>query len=160
MADTIVKINTWACPNCDYMQYNNPANEVEMNQIFFEDRYAGRPTQACPACYAGENAQHTKGIHYLESISGVDLSRLGQKQTASDATLEGIQVPDLDENGDTIQIQTGSRWELQVDQSTGAISSVEVPVYEPKMRNLTTQELADLKEQRDRSLDELEKVAV
>jgi len=50
------------------------------------------------------------------------------------------------------------RHPLAVDQSTGSVSSVEVPIMQSKMRDLTDDELSALKLQRDKSLDELEKV--
>ena len=150
-------ITTWACPNCEYKQYNDPANEQRMGEIFSEARYAGRPVGACPACWAGENAQRTKDEFYLESINGVDLSALGQTRVADDATLEATQVDDLDANGQPIMEPTGEV-RYQFDPMTGTINPVEV--MQPKMRSLTTAELAELKQQRNQNLDALEAVAV
>jgi hypothetical protein len=157
MADTIVTIKTWACPNCEYKQYHDPSNEVEMNDIFSEPRYAGRPLGACPACYAGENAQRTKQLSYLESISGSDLSALGQKNVADDATLEERRIPDMDENGQPIMEETGET-RYQFNPLTGQIDPVAVTA--PKMRPLTDDELAALKLQRNQNLDALSSIAV
>jgi hypothetical protein len=57
-------------------------------------------------------------------------------------------------------VQTGERQEIRVNQSTGAITSEAVPVYEPKMHSLTPQELTELKHKRDQSLDVLASIAV
>jgi hypothetical protein len=160
MADTLAAIQTWACPNCMYKQYHDPTNEQEMNAIFSEPRYWGRPVGACPACWAGENDQRTKGEFYLESINGTDLSSLGQRRVADDATLEAMTKPDLDANGQQIMEQVGEHYEMHIDQSTGGVGSVLVPDYAPKMRPLTDDELAELKAQRDQNLDALENVAV
>lgn len=159
MSDTIAKIKTWVCPNCRYSQYYSP-EDPRMDTDFAEARYAGRPSTACPACYAGENPQRIRGVYHLEVLAGGDLSLLGQRRVASDAVLEATLVPELDENGKPVMIQTGERYELRVNPDTGDIYSEAVPVYEPKMIPAPKQQVDELKLQRDQELDALASVAV
>jgi hypothetical protein len=79
---------------------------------------------------------------------------------ATDDDLAQVTEVETDANGQTVMEQIDERYELRVDQATGMIYTEAVPVYAPKLRELTTQELADLKEQRDRNLDTIEQIAV
>lgn len=158
MADTVAKMRTWACPNCEYKQFHDPSNEAEMNSIFREPVFQGRPLGACPACYSGRNAQRTAQLSMLGEISGVDLSALGERRVADDSTLESTTVIEVDQYGREVQEQVGETETLAIVEGKPAV--VTAPVYEPKMRSLTDEELAALKEQRDQNLDALEKVAV
>lgn len=64
-------------------------------------------------------------------------------QWSSQIMSEATRGEEADEHGDVIMAQTREHYELRVDQQTGSIYSKAVPVYEPEMRSLTTQELAD-----------------
>lgn len=156
MDTTIIKSETFVCAMCGYNQNFDPFVDGVMAAHFPE--FPGIPNGACPACYSGRNPDRT--MRDCQLFRAVDLSQLTVQTVASDATLEATEVPDLDTNGQQIMEQTGEHYELQVNQSTGAVGSVLVPDYAPKMRLQTTEELAALTLQRNQSLDELDKVAV
>lgn len=71
-----------------------------------------------------------------------------------DDNLEAQEVEDLDEHGNPIMIDSGEVTE-RIGIVDGAIAVIQEPVMVNKMRGLTTQELAELKEQRNRNLDSL-----
>lgn len=162
-----LKINTWGCA-CQYTQDFDPADAEKWNRHITSDvqlQEIGRrkaitepPQGKCPACWLGINDER---VVYNRDLFGVtDLGALSTTTSASDAELEGRMVEERDTQGNVVMVEAGSRYELRVNPDTGEIYSEPVPVYEPKMRPLTTQELADLKHQRDLNLDALEKVAV
>ncbi len=78
--------------------------------------------------------------------------------SASDIELQATKKPEVDTNGQPVLIQTGERERLDIINGVPAV--VTEPVMESKLRDLTDIELADLKLQRNQSLDVLEKVAV
>lgn len=163
MASTTALLKTYVCPNCQFKPDStyDPDSQEWLDAVFPEPRYADLPLGDCPACYAGENPQRQKMTSHLEPVSGIDLSHLlNQKTVASDAILEATQVPDLDENGQQIMVESGSHFEQQFDPQTGETNVVPVTDYSPKMRDLTDKELAALKLQRDQNLDALSAIAV
>ena len=141
-------IRTWKCENCIYSQDTDPTSIFQQHPSMFPNVPLGK----CPACYS-------KG---LESNFGVplDQSEMSIVNVATDETLASTTVQETDEYDQPVMIQTGERYELRVNQQTGEIYSEAVPVYEPKMRELTSQELAQLMQQRDDSLRTLEDIAV
>ena len=161
MPITTAKVKTWICQTCPYRwQFSGDAiastpydlTDAQLKEQFPEPQFAGLTTGKCPNCFL-------QGVTSPLGLS-VDISEMTEIIPATDDELGNQEVEELDANNQPIMVQTGSRWELSVDQATGKVGSVEVPVYEPKMRSLTTQELAELKQQRDQNLDALEKVAV
>ena len=154
---TNLVLKSWACPNCPYYQQFDPTDLHLVVQNFPE--CPDLPLGKCPACWMGKNPQKVKQTSEMGLMLSSEGSRL-QSNVASDDVLEAKEVPDTDQDGQPIMVQTGERYELRVNQSTGEIYSEPVPVYEPKMRSLTPQELAELKTQRDQNLDALEAVAV
>lgn len=150
---TIVKIKTWYCPSCGY----TAPSHVDSYGAKFLAKYPGVVAGGCPSC-----ATHPIERNHspLELLEGVDLDAMVRIESSGDAALEAMMVEDLDSNGEPIMIQTGERYELRVNPQTGEIYSEPVPVYEPKMRSLTPQELTELKTERDQNLDALESVAV
>jgi hypothetical protein len=147
---------TWGCEHCGYFQDFDPTVPGEQARRFPE--FPGIPDGACPACYSGRNEQKVQRASTLYQVT--DLTSATDVSVASDAELESRQVPELDANGQQVLEQVGERYELRVNQSTGEIYSEPVPVYEPKLRSLTDQELAELKLQAAKSRDALEAVAV
>lgn len=155
MNQTIVAIKTYACPLCGYCQNADPYGVGVMARMFPE--FPGIPDGACPACYSGKNPQRVQQVSTLETLT--DTSGLSQTTVAGNDELESRTVEELDENGKAILEQVGEHYELRVNRQTGEISSELVPDFAPKMRELTTQEIADLKAQRDDSLRSLDDLA-
>jgi len=154
-------VKTWICGNCPYRwQFSGEAVDstpydlttAQILEQFPEPQFVGLQAGKCPNC-------HLKGLSSPLGLS-IDPDEMSSITVIADGVLESQQALDVDEHGQPIMIQTGERYELRVNQQTGAVYSELVPIFEQKMRELTTQELADLKEQRDRSLGELERVAV
>lgn len=167
MEQTNLKITTWGCV-CEYSQDFDPGDALKWEQYITNDTQLQRvaiakgrilsPQGKCPACWLGLNDER---VIYDRDLYGItDFSNLATTTSASDADLESRQLEMRDADGRVIQEQTGERYELRVNQQTGQIYSEAVPVYEPKMVPISQQQLAALKEQRDRSLDALESVAV
>lgn len=150
---TEVKITTYWCGICGYSM---PAS-IDPYSDQFLTKYRGVQAGGCPSCATHPNPENRR---FSQLVQATDLAEMVTTKTATEADLEAQEVPDLDARGNQKQVQTGTRWELQVDQSNGKVSSVPVPVYEPKMRYQTEKELSALKLQRNRNLDALESVAV
>ena len=155
---TTVKAKTWICNTCIFRwQFSGEAVDVspydltdaQLKKQFPEGRFAGLPAGKCPNCYS-QGQLNPLGL-------SVDEAEMSVITVSSDEVLEATLVPELDSNGDPIMVQT-DQVRYQFDPLTGRINPV--PVYEPKLRPLTTTELSDLKLQRDRSLDALGQTAV
>lgn len=149
---TTTTIRTYGCPNCPYYQDFNPSDTIEMARQFPECQ--DLPVGHCPACFMGRNPQCQR----LSSEMALLITPAMQTNVSSDAQIESTQVPDFDEHGQPIMVQTGTRQEIGIVD--GKVGVVEVPVMEQQMRQLTDEELAELKLQRDQNLDKLEAVAV
>lgn len=149
---------TFKCPTCDYKHFAlyDPYEPGRMAAEFPE--FPGIGDGDCPACFSGRNRQHLILPSKLERYSDGD--GLTVTTAASDTDLEATTKPVFDDHGQPVMEQVGEHYELQVNQSTGAVGSVLVPDYAPMMRPLTDQELADLKLQRDQNLDALAPVTV
>jgi len=156
MNQTTIAIKTYACPECGYYQNASPYGEDVMARLFPE--FPGIPDGACPACYSGKNPQRVQQISTLETLT--DTSGLSQTTVAGNDELASRTVEELDAHGRTVMEQVGEHYELRVNRQTGEIFSELVPDYAPKMRQLTKEEVAALKNQRDDNLRKLEDLAV
>lgn len=110
----------------------------------------GLPKGKCPACFH-RGVLSTLGLE-------IDLENMSTAAVATDEDIDNHQVPEFDEQELPVLVQAGEKEVLTIDN--GKPTVITEPVYEPKLRELTTQELAELKQQRDRDLDKLEKIAV
>lgn len=156
-----IPVKTWGCDNCAYSwQFSGEAantspyelNDWQLRQQFPERSFDGLKAGDCPSC-------HARGVKGTLGLI-IDPALMSTIEVATDEALEATMVEELDEFGQPVMIQTSERYELRVNQQTGEIYSEAVPVMEPKMRELTTKELNDLKAKRNHNLDELDKVAV
>lgn len=139
MADTIIKTQTYGCV-CGYrLQGVDPFSDYYVTTF-------GVPAGVCASCKTGK----------LGLV--LDAQDQSTHTVADDATLEATMVPDLNEDGTPIMDQVGEHQEIGI--VNGQIGIVTVSDYVQRMRPLTDQELADLKLQRDQSLDALSAVAV
>lgn len=152
-------VKTWKCSTCPFRwQFSGDAlsnspydlTDVQLKQQFPEGRFAGLPAGKCPNCYS-QGQLNPLGL-------SVDEAEMSVITVASDEVLEATLVPEVDADGQTVMVQTGTHKEIGIVGDSVGI--VEVPVYEPKLRSLTTKELAELKLQRDQNLDALESIAV
>ncbi len=158
---TTVLVKTWLCtnPNCFYSwQFEGEAAsttpfDLTLDQLrhqFPEPQFFGLLPGKCPSCWLkGESSDL-----YLEN----DEANMAVIHVAADADLEAKQIEDTDGSGNLIMEQTGVRQELGVVD--GAVAVVDVPIYEAKMRELNSDELRELKAQRDQILDKLDAIAV
>jgi hypothetical protein len=141
LMDTILNKPTFTCNGCGGV-FDFDLADTEAIKRYFP--LAENPVaNCCPVC--GGNVS-------------LDAEPKSHVTVSSDATLEATQVPELDEDGHPITIQTGERQDIGI--VNGQIGIITHPIYEPKMRSLTTQELAALKQQRDQNLDALSSIAV
>jgi hypothetical protein len=97
----------------------------------------------------------------LEKLEGLDLAPLMFTVTvASDEELEQKKMEVLDKRGNPVMVQVDERYVAVVGPDTGAITSELQLIMAPKLRDLTNEELAPLKEKAKRDRDELAAVAV
>lgn len=127
---TIFAMPTYGCI-CGYSQDFTPS--AENNARHFPE-YPDLPLGACPTCYA-------KGVRPAPLLAQIlNTSTMQQANVITEAEIDVMTKDDLDANGKPIIVETGSRYEMKVDQTNGAISSVKVLIYGVQQRTLTDAE--------------------
>ena len=143
-----VKLRTFLCPLCFYSQVLDPYVEGTQANLFPE--FHGIGDGQCPACFSGRNDQRVRQITMMESVEGTDLSPT-QINVASDEDLEATLVTETDQHGRAVLEDSGEvKQELAIVD--GKAEVVEKPIFVEKQRELTKQEIADLKSKREASL--------
>lgn len=147
---TIFAMPTYGCI-CGYSQDFTPSAE---NTALHFPEYPDLPLGACPTCYA-------KGVRPAPLLAQIlNTTAMQQANVITQTDIDAMTKDDLDTNGQPIIIQTGSRYEMQVDQTNGAITSVEVPIYGVQQRPLTDAEHQAEVDKMNQALDTLSQDAV
>ena len=96
MTETIIKIPTWNCSECGYVQDFDP-NDAGLMSIHFP----GHPVGDCPACLTGKNPKKIRKVTKLKRRS-----KSSNKTTVVIAGLDEVDTMDTyetDENGTPIR---------------------------------------------------------
>jgi len=136
-----LRTTTYGC-TCGYKVDAEAFQNVEYFSQAFDVPYG-----TCPSCKSEQ----------LASI--LDFSQLSTHLVSEDADLEAEQKDVTDAQG-AIVMEESDRVEQVLAVVDGKADVIEKPIMQPAKRDLTKQELADLKLQRDNDLDKLEAIAV
>ena len=116
-----IAMETFGCERCGYCQDFDPSNAVKMAQHF-----ATVPIGHCPASHLGQNDERTRRSVSLSHI--VDLGRMTQTVSASDAELEARKAMEFGPDRPPVILQIGERTKLTITNSQSTV--VTEPVLE------------------------------
>ena len=158
------KVRTWICDKyplgCQHKwQFSGEAvnasphdlTEDQLRVQFPQPQFAGLQPGKCPECYS-------RGVSsdLAVSLDPVDMSII---YVASDEELESRQVDEFDSDGQAVMVESGEYRDVLINDNWTP-RFIQEPIMAPKQRQLTDEELADLKLQRDQNLDQLETITV
>jgi hypothetical protein len=145
---TIFAHDSYRCVTCPLTFSIDPTDSKEIVRHFPEcpDLASGM----CPACWMRDRTESAMELLKESAIT---------TEVATDEEIAAKTVEATDDNGQTIMVES-DRTTLSIGIVDGKPAVVETPILEPQMRDLTDDELTELKQQRDQNLDALESVAL